>query len=229
LTATVLTAELAVPDALDARIARYAALGDSFTAAQGAGAGRWTDRLVGRLARTSPDLAYRNLAEPGATSARVLEQQLPTALEFRPDLVTVVCGINDVLLSPQPDVGRYAAHLKEIICLLRERTPGVLVVTATCPNHASRLPVTERVRERLENAIELLNEVTRSLAGRLDVPYVDFGGQHLPASAASRQPAAWCPLRRTDSASVAEAFTQLVEAAGGPARTGELRAGDSAM
>jgi lysophospholipase L1-like esterase len=190
-------------------------LGDSFTGARGPAGARWADRLAGRLARTNPDLEGRNFAEPGATSADVLERQVPRALEFAPDLVTVVCGLNDVLLAAHPDIGPYAAQLTEMICLLREGAPGVMIVTATCPNHASRLPLTERVRERLENAVELLNEVTRSLAGRLDVPYVDFASTREPPLVASRHPGVSFPLRRTDSESIADAFAQLIEVTGG--------------
>ena len=55
----------------------------------------------GRAARAQPALAFRNLAVEGATSEQVLEQ-LPEAIELEPDLVTVVCGANDVLRTPGP-------------------------------------------------------------------------------------------------------------------------------
>ena len=55
----------------------------------------------------TPDFVYRNLAVDGATSADVLDQ-LGEALQLEPDLVTVVCGANDVLFSVRPDLDAYA-------------------------------------------------------------------------------------------------------------------------
>jgi lysophospholipase L1-like esterase len=88
------------------------ALGDSFTAGTGCPAGeRWADLLALSLRGARPDLQYRNLAFDGATSADVLEQVGP-ALEQEPDLVTVVCGGNDVLRSLRPDIHGYADRMR---------------------------------------------------------------------------------------------------------------------
>jgi lysophospholipase L1-like esterase len=141
---------------------------------------RWADALASRLAGENRALGHHVLAQPGATSADVLELQVPRAAELEPDLVSVVCGVNDVLLAPQPDFGRYAEQFKQIVLALRRTAPGVVVVTATCPNCACNLPLTDRVRERLVNAVDLLNEVTRSVASGLAVPYVDFGANPRP-------------------------------------------------
>ena len=79
------------------RLSLYVALGDSFTAGAGAVDGEaWPDLLVDRLVEHNPTLALRNLAVDGATSGEVVEQ-LSEAVELEPDLVTVVCGANDVL------------------------------------------------------------------------------------------------------------------------------------
>ena len=85
------------------QLSLYVALGDSFTAGTGCPPGEaWPDRLASGAARAQPvGLAFRNLAVEGATSAQVLEQ-LPEALELEPDLVTVVCGANDVLRHHPP-------------------------------------------------------------------------------------------------------------------------------
>ena len=70
---------------------------------------RWADRLAAACAARNPSLGYRNLAVDGATSADVLEQ-LAEAIELEPDLVTVVCGANDVLLSTRPDLDALRAQ-----------------------------------------------------------------------------------------------------------------------
>ena len=96
-------------------VSAYVALGDSFTAGRGSADGeRWADQLAARLRRDSPELDYRNLAVDGATSAEVLEQ-LPAALALEPDLVTVICGANDVLLTSRPDVDGYEDRFGQIL------------------------------------------------------------------------------------------------------------------
>ena len=72
-----------------------------------------------RCAARNADLAYRNLAVDGATSAAVLEQ-LPAALALEPDLVTVICGANDVLLSSRPDIEGYERRFSAILGGLRD-------------------------------------------------------------------------------------------------------------
>ena len=57
---------------------------------------------------------YHNFGEAGATSSEVAAGQLPRCLELHPDLVTVVCGANDVLLSVRPDIDAHAAALAHV-------------------------------------------------------------------------------------------------------------------
>src|ERR687891_135794 len=92
-------AEELSPKACGERLSLYVALGDSFTAGTGCPPGdAWPERLVANLRSESPSLELRNLAVEGATSTEVLDQ-LPAALGLEPDLVTLVCGANDVLRS----------------------------------------------------------------------------------------------------------------------------------
>ncbi len=93
----------------------FAALGDSFTAGTGCPPGSsWADRLAASLRRRNGGLAYRNLAREGATSADVQREQLPAALEIEPDLVSVICGANDVLHSVRPDLDGFAGRMAAI-------------------------------------------------------------------------------------------------------------------
>jgi lysophospholipase L1-like esterase len=166
----------AIADALSARWpaehARgycYAALGDSFTAGTGCQPGEnWADRLAARLRARSPRLLYRNLAADGATSAEVLEQVGP-ALQLEPDLVTVVCGGNDVLRSLRPDIVGYTERLRSMFSGLRAALPAVTLVTATSPTRWSFLGLGPRTSERVEAAIAELNEATREVAASHDV------------------------------------------------------------
>ena len=142
----------------------FVALGDSFTAGTGCPASeRWADRLALTLRSISRQLQYRNLAFDGATSADVVGQVGP-ALELEPDLVTVVCGGNDVLRSPRPDVDAYAGRLRLIFGRLRATLPALTLVTATAPGRWSFVRLGPRTRARVEDAIGRLNEATRTMA-----------------------------------------------------------------
>ncbi len=145
----------------------YAALGDSFTAGRDSiDADRWADLLAAGMRRVNPDLRYENLAVDGATSAEVLDQQVGPALALEPDLLTVICGTNDVLLATRPDVSGYAKRIDEIFRRLREGAPEAMLVTATAPEVWHFMEMRPRTERRLIEATTELNEVTRVAADR---------------------------------------------------------------
>lgn len=149
------------------RLRRYVAVGDSFTAGvpeDPEGAGRWPDGLAAALRERHPSLDYRNLAVAGATSAEVARQQLDAAASLEPDLTTVLCGANDVLLSVRPDIEAYRATFGEMLRRLSEASPGGLLVTATCADFSPWVPLGPRSRRRVAEGLTALNEATREVA-----------------------------------------------------------------
>jgi lysophospholipase L1-like esterase len=157
-------------------VSTYVALGDSFTAGrESIEAKRWADRLAGALRAVNPALVYRNLAIDGATSAAVLEQ-VPVALELQPDLVTVICGANDVLLTTRPDVEGYERRFSEILSRLREADPGTAILTATAPESWHFMELRPRTKARLVKALLDLNAVTEEVAARHGVPCLKVAG-----------------------------------------------------
>ncbi|GGI45495.1 lysophospholipase L1-like esterase [Agromyces flavus] len=77
----------------------YVALGDS--AAQGIGASRPDHSYVGVLARLIRDTTARtvrvvNLSVSGATVGLAVQDQLPKLAKYRPDVMTVAIGANDI-------------------------------------------------------------------------------------------------------------------------------------
>jgi lysophospholipase L1-like esterase len=155
-------------------VAAYVALGDSFTAGrESIAAERWADRLAAGLRAVNPDLVYRNLAVDGASSAGVLEQ-LPQALALEPDLVTVICGANDVLLTSRPDVEGYERRFSEILERLRSGMgPEAAILTATAPESWHFMELRPRTRARLVKALFDLNAATLAVAARHDVLCLD--------------------------------------------------------
>ncbi len=154
-------------------ISCYAALGDSFTAGTGSPEGLgWADRIAGALRRRDSAFAYRNLAEDGATSADVL-RQVDRAIQLEPDLVTVICGANDVLGTTRPDESAYSRRLERIFRRLRDAGPRMIVITATSPSRWDFVPMGPRTRARVESGMLRFNDVTRKVARDHGVPCLD--------------------------------------------------------
>src|SRR5215510_3831555 len=82
---------------------RYVAIGDSSTEGLGdpdgtGGFRGWADRLAEHLAAVHGEgFEYANLAIRGRTTAQIQAEQVPVALSLRPDLVSVIAGMNDIL------------------------------------------------------------------------------------------------------------------------------------
>ena len=163
---------------MSGRVVRaYAALGDSFTAGRDSIDGdRWADLLAAGMRRSNPELRYENLAVDGATSAEVLERQVGPGLALEPDLVTIICGANDVLLSTRPDVPTYAKNFEEILRQLREGAPEAMLVTATAPEGWQFMDLRPRTEARLIEATKELNDVTRTAAKRYEVECLPVAG-----------------------------------------------------
>jgi lysophospholipase L1-like esterase len=151
-------------------VTTYVALGDSFTAGLVPGEPRWPDEVARAL---GPRTRYENLAWVGATSADVEEQQLDQAISFAPDVVTLVCGANDVLESVRPDPGAYAERLARMFARLRSEVPGAAVVTATYPDISRFLDMRPRTRARVEQGMRRFNAACRGVAERHGVALLD--------------------------------------------------------
>lgn len=158
-------------------IGSYVALGDSFTAGTGCPPGaRWADRVAQALRGIDAGLVYRNYAEKGATTTRLLEHQVPKALQLEPELLTVICGVNDVLESVRPDVPAAIARLAESFDRLREGMPGALLISATLPEQWRFLPLGARTKRRVGEGVGELNERIRELAAERDIPLLEAAG-----------------------------------------------------
>ena len=93
----------------------YVAMGDS--AAQGIGASRPDHSYVGVLARLIRDTTGRtvrvvNLSVSGATTALAVQDQLPKLAKYRPDVMTVSIGANDIA---KWDPEAFEANLRAIL------------------------------------------------------------------------------------------------------------------
>ncbi|MCX4967590.1 SGNH/GDSL hydrolase family protein [Streptomyces sp. NBC_00654] len=155
----------------DDRVRRFVALGDSQTEGLGdgddtTGLRGWADRLAERLAPHNPGVQYANLAVRGRLAGQVREEQLAPALALRPDLATVVAGVND-LLRPRFDADEVAGHLEAMFAALTGG--GARVATLTFPDMARITPLARPVAPR----VTALNHRIRRAAHRHGVVVAD--------------------------------------------------------
>lgn len=156
---------------------RYVAIGDSSTEGlddpDGAGGYRgWADRLAEHVAAVSPRVAYANLAVRGRSAGEIAASQLAPALAMRPDLATVVAGMNDLLRGGW-DAARVAGHVGEMVGALRGQ--GATVITFTIPDVSRRM----KLGQALSRRTAALNVELRRMAADTGALLLDLAAREL--------------------------------------------------
>ena len=157
-------------------VLRYVALGDSYTIGTAAGRDdeRWPNRLVASLGQTSPTLELvANLGVDGFTSSDLIEHELPALAALRPDFVSVLIGVNDVVQGVPPEVVR--ANSGRILDKLLDSLPAARILTVATPDYtvtpqgaAYGDPATRSA------AIRATNAALHDLAGERGIAFVDI-------------------------------------------------------
>lgn len=152
---------------------RFAALGDSLTEGVGdpvpGGRRGWAALLAEGLGGAERDVEFRNLAVAGAQSADVHELQAWAAADFRPDIASVVVGVNDTLRSSF-DIRRIAARLDEVFALLTGG--GAVILTACLPDPGTALGLPGPLRRPLVRRQRAVNAVVHALSARYDTVHL---------------------------------------------------------
>ncbi|MEO7148049.1 MAG: SGNH/GDSL hydrolase family protein [Terrimesophilobacter sp.] len=168
---------------------RYVALGDSFTEGIGdpeprsiGGNRGWADRVAETLSTQTVDFAYANLAVRGRLLQQIMSEQVESALQLRPDLVTISAGGNDII-RPGTDPDDIAQRLESAV--ERLRSDGATVVLFNGPD-IGMTPVLRRSRGK----VAIYNENLRAVAQRHDAIVADMW-----ALRELKDPRMWAPDR----------------------------------
>lgn len=152
---------------------RYVALGDSTTLGLGdpLPGGGW--RGWAMLLAQALDAVFINVASNGATCADVGGGQLELALVQRPQLASVLVGVNDTLRGNfRPDV--CAAHLEHAVANLT--SAGATVLTARMPNPGKLLSLPSALARPLARRIGEVNAAMDDISRRHGTVHVDLAG-----------------------------------------------------
>jgi lysophospholipase L1-like esterase len=169
---------------------RYVALGDSTTEGLmdpdpwgGERHRGWADRLAEKLAAVNPGLHYANLAIRGRKLAQIRAEQLGPALAKKPDLASVLAGVNDIL-RPKVDLDARAEDLEAIVAALRASGATVLVVNY--PDIAGSISFGSA---RYEPVLRGFNRTIAAITERHDALLLDLESDEV------KHPAMWSPDR----------------------------------
>ncbi len=152
----------------------FVALGDSITVGMGdpAPGGGWRG-FAALLADALPEPAMHNLAVLGAQAADVERMQLPAALELKPDVVSLVIGINDTLRGDF-DPERTGASLDRTVGALREA--GAQVLTMRLPNPGQMFGLPKALARPLARRMRAVNAALDEVALRRGTLHWDAAG-----------------------------------------------------
>jgi acyl-CoA thioesterase I len=162
---------------------RYIALGDSYTIGTAvAEHERWPDQLLARMGDDPPRLQLvANLAVNGFTSADVIRVQLPRLDTLRPDFVSLLVGVNDVVQGV-PEAA-YRDNVSNILDDLLGRLPSTRIVAVATPDYT----VTPAGADygdpaRRSSGIREVNAILAALAAERRIRFVDIHDLSLAAA-----------------------------------------------
>ncbi|TLS40091.1 SGNH/GDSL hydrolase family protein [Streptomyces montanus] len=155
---------------------RFVALGDSLTEGVGDPVGDgwrgWAALLADGLAPADAPVEFTNFAVSGAQTRDVLERQTPAALAVRPDVASVVIGVNDTLRCTF-DIHALTARLDKVYAAFRAE--NVVLLTVCLPDPGSMLGLPGAMAKPLARRQRAVNTVVHALSER-------HGALHLHAA-----------------------------------------------
>ena len=163
---------------------RYVALGDSYTIGTSvAPAERWPNQLVALLGPAAPTLdLVANLGVNGYTTADLIRDEMPALEDLRPEFVTLLIGVNDVVQGVPP--ARSEANVVAILDGLLARLPADRIVTIAIPDYTVTPAGADYGDPRLQHdAIVTANANTARLAAERSIGHVDIFDLSLRAGA----------------------------------------------
>ena len=153
---------------------RFLALGDSFTIGTGTTPDRSFPAVLVRLwTESGRSVVLSNPAVNGYTTDDLIDAELPLVASFRPTLVTLLIGANDIVQGSSDD--RYHRQLRAIHERIRTDAPDARVIALPQPDW-SLSPAGAGFGDLVAIArkIERFNELARSEAEHARAVWIDL-------------------------------------------------------
>jgi lysophospholipase L1-like esterase len=154
---------------------RYVALGDSYTIGTSVRDDeRWPNQLVARAPALGLSLQLvANLGVNGFTSCDVIEIELPRLPALRPELVSLLVGVNDVVQGVPADV--YRANVVDILEAVTALVGRERVLVVTTPDYTVTPAGADYGGPATQSAaIRRLNAIITELAAARGIAVVDI-------------------------------------------------------
>lgn len=153
----------------------YVAIGDSFTLGigdtiDGLELIGTADLLASEIKKFQPNLIYKNLAVADLTAAEIKECQFGPAIEFKPDIISIIAGANDILRrSWSPS--NFETTMREMFNEVQSKK--ILLITANWPEFPfiKRLP--SAISQRFIRNINSGNLIIKRLADEYNAVFLD--------------------------------------------------------
>jgi len=153
---------------------RFLALGDSFTIGTGTTPDRSFPAVLARLwTESGRSVVLSNPAVNGYTTDDLIDAELPLVVSFRPTLVTLLIGANDIVQGSSDD--RYRRQLRSIHERVRADAPDARVIALPQPDW-SLSPAGSGFGDlaAIARKIERFNEIARDEADRARAVWIDL-------------------------------------------------------
>jgi lysophospholipase L1-like esterase len=177
------------PAGLDDNV-RYLSMGDSYAAGKGAipvTSGYAYLLYQGGVFAPIPDTTFANSAMPGTTSTDVLAYQVPQVIRFKPHVITMSVGTNDLkkALAPGADIPGILTTLGQnmtgILCGLRQTMLAqgidVLIIAGNYPDYPWISAVHPEARVLMQTANAVLATVAQACGARVADVFSAFDGK----------------------------------------------------
>ncbi len=150
---------------------KYIALGDSLT--EGVGVSNYKNSypyLIAQKLSSKNNVTLINLAHVGDTSSDVLANQLPKALSLKPDLITLLIGVNDI--HNLKSLTQFKENLIQIVSPLKKG--GAKIYLLSIPYLGSDKIVYFPYNFILDFRTKQFNNVIKIVSTEYGVKYIDL-------------------------------------------------------
>lgn len=157
---------------------KYAVLGDSTAISQGGAYEK--GYAVASAAHLAHDytVQWKNVAVSGSRAADVAQKQVPQIVDFKPDLVLIAVGANDVTHLTSPS--SVYSSLKQAITELRAVNPSIHIIVTGSPDMGSVPRFAQPTRWIAGKQTERLNRSIVNLAQREKLTFAPIAQQTGP-------------------------------------------------